>query len=285
MLAAASATILIWGGTPVVTKVAVDGLDAVVVGILRTVIASAVVLPVVAFGGVAFPRTTTERGLLALSALGGFVVFPLLFSLGLARTSAAHGALVLASLPIFTGLFGALFERRAPRGRWWLGAGVALAGEVALIAYRFGLGGAGAGLAGDLLVVLSCAGAALGYVAGGRLSRTLGTWPTTLWGLTAGGILLVPALALVGSDTDWTAIGVDVWLAVGYLALLSSILAYVAWYWALARGGFARVGAAQFAQPVVSLALAALLLAEPITPPLAASAAVILIGIAIARRR
>ena len=278
-------TILIWGGTPVATKIAVGGLDAVIVGILRTVIASAVVLPVVVLGGIAFPRTANERGLLALSALGGFVVFPLLFSLGLARTSAAHGALVLALLPIFTGLFGALIERRAPRGRWWLGAGVALAGEVALIAYRFGLGGGGGALVGDLLVVLSCASAAIGYVAGGRLSQTLGTWPTTLWGLTAGGVLLAPVLVLVGRDSDWTAIGMDVWLAVGYLALLSSILAYVAWYWALARGGFSGIGAAQFAQPVVSLALAALLLAEPITPPLVASAVAILIGIAIARRR
>ncbi len=255
------------------------------VGVLRTVIAAAAVLPVVVLGGVTFPRTAAERGLLALSGLGGFVVFPLLFSLGLARTSAAHGALVLASLPIFTGLFAALVERRAPRGRWWLGAGVAFAGEIALIAYRFGLGGGGAALAGDLLVVLSCVGAAIGYIAGARLSQTLGTWPTTLWGLTAGGLLVTPALAFLGGGVDWAAIGVDVWLAVGYLALLSSILGYATWYWALARGGFARVGAAQFAQPVVSLALAALFLREPITPPLVASAVAILAGIAIARRR
>jgi len=285
VLAAASLTILIWGGTPVVTRIAVGGLDPLAVGVLRTVLAAAFALPAVIFGGVPRPRTRAERGLLALSALGGFVAFPLLFSLGLARTSAAHGALVLAALPVFTGLIAALFERRLPGGRWWLGAAVALAGEIALVAFRFGLEDAGAGLVGDLLVVLSCAGAALGYVAGGRLSRRLGAWPTTLWGLSAGGLALLPVLVVGGAGLDWTAIGAEAWIAVGYLAFLASILAYASWYWALAQGGFARVGAAQFVQPVVGLGLAALVLAEPITPPLAASAATILVGVGIAQRR
>jgi len=60
-----------------------------------------------------------------------------------------------------------------------------------------------------------------------------------------------------------------------------SIAAYVTWYWALAAGGIARVGLAQFAQPIVTLGLAVIMLREAMTLPLAA--ACILAGISLAR--
>ncbi len=74
------------------------------------------------------------------------------------------------------------------------------------------------------------------------------------------------------------------WSATLYLALFSSLLAYVAWYWALAAGGVTRVSLLQFVQPVVTLVLAVMLFGEAVTVPLLLSAAVILAGVAIARR-
>ena len=74
-------------------------------------------------------------------------------------------------------------------------------------------------------------------------------------------------------------------LAVGYLVLFSSILAYVAGYWALARGDMARIGALQFTQPMVGIALAAVVLSAPITPPLAPAGGGILLGVWIIQRR
>ncbi len=283
--AAAAAAILIWGATPVVTKIAVAHVDPLTVGVLRTLLAALIAAPIALLGGAPRPRTRGQAGLVAVSAFGGFVAFPIFFSLGLRDTSASHGALILAVLPVFTGLFAAAVERKAPAVRWWLGAGVALAGETMLIGFRLGFDGAGASLSGDLLVLAGAVFASLGYVAGGRLTRILGTWPTTLWGITIGGALVAPVLAFAPLGAAWEASGASGLLAIAYLALLSTLLAYVAWYWALARGGFARMGASQFAQPVVGLALAVVLLGEPLTPPLAASAGLILAGIAIVQWR
>ena len=285
MFAAAAVAITIWGATPVVTKIAVGAVDPLIVGMLRTLLAAAVTAPIVVFRSIARPRTMSETALLATSALGGFVGFPVLFSLGQRLTSASHGVLILALLPVFTGIFAALLERRMPGGRWWLGAAIALAGEVLLVGFRFGFDGAGAGLSGDLLIALSCVAASLGYVAGGRLSRRLGTWPTTLWGITIGGLVPLPALPFAARSVDWATIAPASWLALGYLAFLSTVLAYVAWYWALAAGGIARIGVTQFTQPLVGLALAVAVLGEALTLPLAATAACILIGIHIAQRR
>jgi len=283
--AAASLTIMIWGGTPIVTKIAVAILDPLAVGMLRTGVAALIAVPLILGLRLRPPATVAGWGLLVLSALGGFVAFPLLFSLGLRGTSAAHGALILATLPVLTGAFAALIDRAPPSRRWWLGAGVALAGEVALVGFRQGLGGGEeAAVLGDLLVVASCVAAAAGYVAGGRLARDFGSWPTTLWGIAAGGIVLAPVYPWLIGGSDWARAGVAGVVAIGYLALLSTILAYVAWYWALGRGGIARVGTTQFAQPLVSLALTVVLLGEPMTLPLGLAAVAIMAGVIVAGR-
>ena len=283
VLAAASAAVALWGGTPIVTKIAVMEIDPLSVGVLRTLLAAAIAGPLVALWRPRLPRGRDARAALAVSALGGFVIFPLLFSLGMARTSAAHGALVIACAPLFTGLIAAVVERRPPGGRWWLGAAVALAGVVLLVDARFGLAMAGASLAGDLLVLLSCLAAAVGYVAGARAAREVGSWPVTLWGLLAGGAILLPLLPWARPFAALAGAGVAVWAALLYLALLSSILAYAAWYWALAQGSIVRTGAVQFAQPAIGLALAALVLGEALTPPLLLAACVIVGGTALAR--
>jgi drug/metabolite transporter (DMT)-like permease len=69
------------------------------------------------------------------------------------------------------------------------------------------------------------------------------------------------------------------------MALLSSILAYAAWYWALGQGGIGRTGLAQFAQPLIGVVFAVALLGEALTWPMAAAAAAILAGVALARGR
>jgi drug/metabolite transporter (DMT)-like permease len=213
------------------------------------------------------------------------VLFPVLFALGVRRTSASHAALVFAVLPLFTGLIAAGVERRAPRRAWWLGAGLAFAGEVALVAFRSPVSEAGASLGGDLLVLLACIAAAAGYVAGARLSRTITTWATTFWGIGLGGLILLPLAALRLGPQAWSGAGTLGWSAVVYLALGATITGYVCWYWALQRGGIARIGASQFAQPVIALGFAVTVLREPLTTPLLLAALLIVAGVALAQRR
>lgn len=281
---AALFAVVVWAGTPIATKVAVTAFDPALVAMMRSVGAGLLLLPVAAFGRAPGPAGPTAWVLLIASALGGFVLFPLLFAFGLRLATVGHAALILAPQPIFTGLIGALAERRWPGARWALGCAIALVGEVALIGFRFGLEAEGT-IAGDLLLLAAGFAASLGYVAGSRLSLGIGTWATTLWGNILGAALLVLPLAYRGADVDWSSAGIAVWRSVAYLALCSSVLGYVAWYWALAKGGVARVGAAQFGLPVLTLGLAVLLLGERLMLPLGLAGLVILTGIYLAQKR
>src|SRR5690348_14355094 len=173
---AAAVALLIWGATPMVTRIAVLEIDPAAVGILRTVLGAILALPLAFALRLSRPHGAAQWLQVLISALGGFVVFPVLFGLGVRYTSASHAALVLAVTPLFTGLIASAVERRAPRATWWLGAGLAFAGEVALVVVRRDLAGSDATIGGDLLVLIACVSAAAGYVAGARLAQQITTW-------------------------------------------------------------------------------------------------------------
>ena len=285
VFAAAYGAVVLWGATPMATKVAVAGLDPLAVGLLRTLLAGIVALPLIVFGRLKPPASREGRAYLAVSALGGFVIFPLLFSLGIARTSAGHGALLLGILPVLTGLIAALLERRLPGGRWWLGCTIALAGTAVLVGARFDLSLEDGSGFGDLLVLASAVAASAGYVTGARAARETGTWAITLWGLVLGSVVLLPVLPFAFAPDHLAAAGAPAWGSVLYMALVSSILAYAAWYWALGQGGIGRIGLAQFAQPLIGVILAVAWLGEALTWPMVLAAAAILAGVALARGR
>jgi len=133
-------------------------------------------------------RRNLRWGLLFISPwLFGFLalgVFPILYTIGQRETSAMHGGMILAALPIFTGTYAAMMERRRPSRRWLIGCALALTGEVALIAFRAGNAGTPASLFGDLLVLVSALLVATGYVAGARLAQIgYKSLAVTLWGI------------------------------------------------------------------------------------------------------
>ncbi len=54
-------------------------------------------------------------------------------------------------------------------------------------------------------------------------------------------------------------------MAIGWLTLLSSLVGYGLWFYALGAGGIAKIGSLQLAMPVLTIAAAALILGEVIT--------------------
>jgi drug/metabolite transporter (DMT)-like permease len=56
------------------------------------------------------------------------------------------------------------------------------------------------------------------------------------------------------------------WLGLAYVSVVSMFAGFFAWYRGLAAGGVARISQLQLAQPVLTLAWSALLLAEHVGP-------------------
>jgi drug/metabolite transporter (DMT)-like permease len=275
---------LVWGATPILTRIALEDLAPLVVATLRTIVAGALAVPLLAHLGQPFPRAATSRRLLAVSAAAGFVIFPVVYTVGQQRTSGLHGVMILAALPIFTGTYASLVARRRPRRAWLLGSAAALVGEVVLIGARGG-GGGDATLVGDLIVLAAALVVSAGYVAGAMLPpRGVSSAAATYWGVGLGALVLTPlALGLFAADGVPEA-GPAAWGAVLFLAAVTSIAGYVGWYWALSRGGIQRIATLQFLQPLSGLVLAVLVLGEGVGPGTAIGAAAVIGGVVIAQR-
>lgn len=277
--AVALAIMVVWGGTPLFSKLAAAQIDPLLVGVLRTVVAGVVGLPLVLAMRQPLPADRRGKVLLAVSGFAAFVAFPLMFTVGQHQTSAMHGALILATLPVFTSLFGTLVERRRVSAMWVAGCVVALGGEAAVIAMRTAGAATGATLQGDAIVLVSAVVCSVGYVAGARLSqRGYPSLPTTLWGVGLAAVLLAPAAVWSFAAHGVPHAGAAAWGSVLILALVTSIVGYIAWYWALAKGGISRIAGVQFTQPLFGLALAAIVLGERPAPLMLVAAAAILSG-------
>jgi drug/metabolite transporter (DMT)-like permease len=283
-VAVAISVMVIWGATPILTRVALDDLPPLVVACLRTIIAGLVAIPLLAAIRQRPPSDGESRTLLGISAAVGFVIFPVVYTVGQQHTSALHGVMILAALPIFTGIYAAIVVRQVPRRAWLVGCAVALVGEAVLIGGR-GTSTGGATLGGDLIVLAAALCVSAGYVAGAMLPpRGLSSLATTLWGVLLGTIILAPLAAGLFVRDGVPDAGAKAWAAVVFLAIVTSIVGYIGWYWALDRGGIARIATLQFLQPVSGFALAAIVLGENVTLPIAIGSALIVGGIVVAQR-
>jgi drug/metabolite transporter (DMT)-like permease len=238
------------------TRLAVADFDPWLVAFGRATVAAA--LAAAYLLATRAPRPTREQTRsLAIVGAGVIVGFPLLTSLALEVQTAAHGAVVIAILPAATAVAAVRRAHEHPSRAFWLAAG---AGLVAVLAFVLTQGVAGL-QAGDAFLLGAVVLCAIGYAEGGALSRTLGGPATICWAL----VLAAPLTASVtGLTIALTGIhgGATAWLGFAYVAVVSMFLGFFAWYAGLARGGVARIGQVQLAQPVLTLGWSAALLGE-----------------------
>jgi drug/metabolite transporter (DMT)-like permease len=185
-------------------------------------------------------------------------------------------------LPLATALYAALRGYERPSHGFWL---VALLGSGLVVAFALSQGG-GALQPADLLMFGAIVSAAAGYAEGGRLARTLGGQETICWALV---LAAVPAaillLALEGEQLGRLGtVGPASWLGFAYITVGSMFIGFFFWYRGLALGGVARVGQVQLLQPFLSLAGAAVLLGETLTPANVGFALAVIATVALGRR-
>ncbi len=257
------------------TKLAVAGLDPWFVAFGRALVAA--VLAALVLGATRAPRPTARQvRSLVVVAVGVVVGFPLFTSLALEDRESAHAAVVIALLPISTALFAVLRAGERPSPAFWLAA---LAGTATVLLFAV-TAGAGDLRASDGFLLLAVVLCGLGYAEGGALARELGGAQTICWALLVALPVTVPVTLVAGADPA----GATAWLGFAYVSVISMFLGFFAWYAGLARGGVARVGQVQLAQPVLTLLWSALVLGEAVGAGTAGAALLVLASVAATQR-
>ncbi len=259
---------LLWGLAGVVsfsltlpaTRLAVQSIDPVFVGMGRAIIATLLAIPLLYFTSQPKPGARQWRGLFA-AGLGVVIGFPMLTAMALKTVPASHGAVIIGILPLATAIAGALRAGERPSRLFWCGS---LAGAACVSAYAMRPGQEGF-QAADLLLVCAVAFGAFGYAEGAVLARQLGGWQSICWSLLAVFPLsLIPAAAsLLGHGFQPSPISLG---SLFYLGAVSMFLGFFAWYHGLATGGIAKVSQLQLLQPFFTLLFSSHFMGKSVEP-------------------
>ena len=263
-----------------VTRFLVTSADPVTLAILRWTIGFGCVLPVALLMRVAWP-TRRDLPFVVLLGFGFFGLFFILYNIALGYTTAARASLALSTLPLQTMLVGAALGIERLTARKATGVTIAMAGVFAALAT--GLAAAPAGAWRGELVMASAVLCMALYTVWSRpfidRSSPLGFLTT---GMGAGAM----ALLLIGIGTGRIAVlstfGPAQWFAALYLGAGGGALAFVLWILALRRTTPTRVAITMAVNPIAASLLAAVLVAEPVTPNLVVGLVAVFAGIWIA---
>lgn len=221
-----------------------------------------------------------DRRRLLLYGLLGISFNQILFILGLSLTTAINTSILTATIPVFTLAAAALLGREILTKSGAVGTLLAGAGAFALLnAQSFDW--SSASFQGTALLVLNCISYSLYLV----LSRPIlahykvSTFTATVFRY--GAILIVLVALPQLFRLNWRAVPADAWWCAAGVVLLCTAIPYLLNSWALARTHASQVAFYVFIQPVITTALAIILLGEKLTPKTGLAAGLIFAGLAI----
>jgi drug/metabolite transporter (DMT)-like permease len=270
--------VIVFSGSLPATRLAIGGFEPVFLTAARAVIAALLGVVLLLAWRQKRPAAADLRPLVVV-ALGVVVGFPLLTALALRRIDTAHSIVFVGLLPLATAVFGVLRGGERPKAGFWV---FSIIGGLSVAGFAASRGGSGSPV-GDLLMVAAVLACGLGYAEGAVLSRRMGGWQVICWAL----VLALPVMAAVALATlpgTWRGIGAPAWLGLAYVSVFSMLVGFVFWYRGLALGGIAKVGQLQLLQPFFGLALAGLVLHEPVALTMVAVTAGIVLCVAGAKR-
>jgi drug/metabolite transporter (DMT)-like permease len=276
---------VVWGSTYFAIAVAIRTVPPFLMASLRFVIAGAIL---VAFDLLRHPeaRHWPTRRQLVDSAIVGSLLLGIgngFVSLGERTVPSGIAAILIAMMPLWFALLGWVYLRqRLPR--LVVGAiGLGFLGT-ALLVWPAGEGANRFDAGGILLLFL----APLGWAHGSIYSANKAKLPPSP--LTASGLQMLAGAAftfvealVVGEPAtfDPSKVSLESALALGYLVIFGSMLAYTAYGWLLRNAPLSLVSTYAYVNPIVAVALGTVFLHEPISVRTIVAAAVILVAVAI----
>jgi drug/metabolite transporter (DMT)-like permease len=210
-----------------------------------------------------------------------FVCVPLnqgLFLYGIHFTFASHGALFYATTPIMVLILSSLWLRERPTFLKITGVLLGFLG-VLLVLFDKGIHLSPDTLRGDLLLLAAVFTWALYTIQAKKLLRRYSTLEVTAYALILGSVLFLPVGVPGAIRQDYSLITRTGVASLVFLAIMTSVVAYLVWSWALSKLEASKVAVISNLQPILSALLSWMILGEAITLRFVAGAAVVLAGV------
>ena len=260
---------LVWGSTYLAIRVGVRDLPPGIMAGVRYLIAGALLYPIAIRTGDAQTRAVDRPG--RRQWIGCGIVGLLLLVMGNGGVSVAEqtipsglAALLVATVPLWMIVFAVPIQHERIRGNGVAGLVLGLIGVGVLAG-----GGLGGGSVTGVLIVLGASAAwGLGSVLGHRLALPRRALVAAAIEMLVGGVILLVAAAVGGefAHVGWGDVHATSWLALAWLIVPGSILAFTAYGYALSHLPVSTVSTYAYVNPVVAVILGTALLQETFGP-------------------
>jgi drug/metabolite transporter (DMT)-like permease len=223
-------------------------------------------------------------GVVLLGVTGVFA-YNVFFFRGLALIDAGRASLIIACNPVLISVMAAcIFGERLGPTRL-AGTLVSVAGALVVITrgapHQLLSGGIGRGE----VMIFGCVASWVAYSLIGRtVLRGIGPLVTVTGAALVGTLLLMPAALAEGMATHWGGYRWQDWGCLAYLGIFGTVLGFVWYYQGIAAIGPGRASLFINFVPVSAIALAWLILDEPLTPSLLAGALMVGAGVYLTNR-
>jgi len=251
---------IIWGAAPPIFKWSLRDIHPFTLAILRFGIASAVFFPL------AFGRLYIKpKDVLKLILTGFFGIFINIgfFFLGLPYAPSINASVIGSAGPIFIILAVIFFLHKKVKKKVILGSLTGLLGVLVLIFVPLLRSGAHIAAIGNVFFIISVLGAVIQTIVARKLLKKYDAITITFWSFFIGTLFFIPFFAhevqTYGFLPHLNYQGIS---GIFFGALLSSMIAYHLYYWALKHMHTTEVSVFVYIDPIVTILIAAPLLGE-----------------------
>jgi drug/metabolite transporter (DMT)-like permease len=215
----------------------------------------------------------------------GFLIIPInqtFYLWGQSLTAAAHCAVLFATTPLWVFIFAIFLLKEKLSWRRTLGIVIGLIGALTIISSGALVVGLGPEyLAGDLITLVSALAWALYTILSKPLAEKYGAIRVTAYSLAGGSVMYLPFGLYQAWRFDYSQGTFAAWLSVIYMAIGTSVAAYILWIWVLKHISASRLAVFSNFQPVIATAVAFVMLGERPELSFYAGGAIVLAGVLI----
>ena len=263
--------VLIWGVNFPIIKHAVSVMHPFVLNVFRFIVSGLFLSGILLFrnrreGRFEWRKLRSHWQTIALLGLLGYLIYQVLFILGIERTTSGNSALIMASSPTWTAIVAFAFGFERLRALAWFGLLLSILGT-ALIVF---VSNDAISLKADYFVGnLLTVGASASWGAYTAFSKPMTRYVDPLILTLCGLIVAFPGIVMISmpyfEQIDWSHVTLWIWGAIIYSGGLSTGVAVVLWTQAIQRVGATHTAVYGNLVPLVALLGGVILLNETIT--------------------
>ena len=247
----------VWGSTFLAIRIGVHEVPPLLLAGMRFFAAGIVLYAWMRATGTASPSRREWASLTLLAVLIFLVDYGLVFWAE-QRVPSGITAVMLATIPVFTAL-AEIFILRTQRLTFRLGCAlmVGLAGVAVLVSRSVSFGDAPIESSGAIALVVGAISWSLASVLTRKLKLPESKVMSSGAQMLVGGLLLLFAAATFGefNGFDWRNVSSRAWLALAYLTVAGSIIAFTAYVWLIHHESPTKVGTYAYVNPVIAVLL------------------------------